>query len=46
MFNNSLIINTYGLSFNIFNPSEATTNPFNFCIRLIKNSILYLYPVV
>ena len=30
----------------VFNPSEAATNPFNFCIRLIKISILYLFPVV
>ena len=30
----------------VFNLSEAATNPFNFCIRLIKISILYLFPVV
>ena len=37
---------TSGLSFNVFNMSEAATNPFNFCVRLIKISILYLSPVV
>ena len=26
--------------------SEAATSPFNFCVRLIKISILYLFPVV
>ena len=36
----------YGLSFNVFNLSEAADNPFNFCVRLIKISILYLFPVV
>ena len=35
-----------GLSLNVFNMSEAADNPFNFCIRLIKISILYLFPVV
>ena len=29
-----------------FTPSEAATNPFNFCVRLIKISISYLFPVV
>ena len=29
-----------------FTLSEAATNPFNFCVRLIKISILYLFPVV
>lgn len=37
---------TSGLSFNVFNMSEAATNPLNFCVRLIKISILYLSPVV
>ena len=35
-----------GLSFNALNISEAATNPFNFRVRLIKISILYLFPVV
>ena len=26
--------------------SEAADNPFNFCVRLIKISIIYLFPVV
>lgn len=26
--------------------SEAVTNPFNFCVRFIKISILYLFPAV
>lgn len=34
------------MSFNVFNLSEAAVNPFNFCVRLIKISILYLFPVV
>lgn len=34
------------MSFNVFNLSEAAANPFNFCVRLIKISILYLFPVV
>lgn len=33
------------MSFNVFNLSEAATNPFNFCVRLIKISILYLFPI-
>ena len=41
-----LIILILGLSFNVFNLSEAADNPFNFCVRLIKISILYLFPVV
>ena len=36
----------YGLSFNVSNLSEAADNPFNICVRLIKISILYLFPVV
>ena len=40
------INNNQGLSFNVFNLSEAADNPFNFCVRLIKISILYLFPVV
>ena len=38
--------NIYGLSLNVFNLSEAADNPFNFCVRLIKISISYLFPVV
>ena len=34
------------MSFNVFNLSEAADNPFNFCVRLIKISILYLFPAV
>ena len=30
----------------MFTLSEAADNPFNFCVRLIKISVLYLYPVV
>ena len=29
------------MSFNVFNPSEAAANPFNFCVRLIKISFSY-----
>ena len=35
-----------GLPFTVFNLSEAADNPFNFCVQLIKISILYLFPVV
>ena len=34
------------MSFNVFNLREAADNPFNFCVRLIKISYLYLFPVV
>ena len=34
------------MSFNVFNMSEAADNLFNFCIRLLKISVLYLFPVV
>ncbi len=34
------------MSFNVFNMSEAATNPFNFRIRPIKITILYRFPVV
>ena len=34
------------MSFNVFNLNEAADNPFLRCIRLIKISILYLFPVV
>ena len=34
-----------GLSFNIFNLNEAADNPFLRRVRLIKISILYLFPV-
>lgn len=34
------------MSFNVFNLSEAAANPFNFRVRLINISVLYLFPVV
>ena len=41
-----MFLYTYGLSFNVFTLNKTVINPFNFCIRLIKISILYLFPVV
>ena len=34
------------MSFNVFNMSEAVISPFNFCVRPIKITILYRFPVV
>ena len=41
-----MFLYTYGLSFNVFTLNKTVINPFNFCVRLIKISILYLFPVV
>ena len=34
------------VSFNVSTLSEAGDNPFNFCVRLIKISIIYLFPTI
>ena len=34
------------MSFNVFTLSEAADNPFDFCNRLIKISIIYLFPAI
>ena len=37
-----IVLLTYGLSFNVFTPSESMPNPFNFCVWLPKFQF-YIY---